>query len=78
MKGVKEVGAWWHSNMDVHSVIARGPFVSQTGFAVHMAISVTPKGGARMDMHEVCFYRVSKGKIIRAEFLSPVHGVAGF
>ena len=78
MKGVREVGAWWHSNMDVHSVIARGPFVSQTGFAVHLAISVTPKGGARMDMHEVCFYRVSKGKIIRAEFLSPVHGVAGF
>ncbi len=78
MKGVKEVGAWWHANMEVHSCTARGPFVSQTGFAVHMQISVTPKGGARMDMHEVCFYRVSKGKIVRAEFLSPAHGVAAF
>ncbi len=78
MKGVREVGAWWHANMEVHSCVARGPFVSQTGFAVHMQISVTPKGGARMDMHEVCFYRVSKGKIVRAEFLSPAHGVAAF
>ncbi|MDZ4829571.1 MAG: nuclear transport factor 2 family protein [Phycisphaerae bacterium] len=69
-KGVAEKNAWWYANFEVHSSQAEGPFVGATGFTVHFTLDATPKGGARMSSREVGVYTVSKGKIVREEFMA--------
>ncbi|MFO0826904.1 MAG: SnoaL-like domain-containing protein [Phycisphaerales bacterium] len=69
-KGIAEKNAWWYANFEVHSAQAEGPFVGATGFVVHFTVDVTPKNGQRMTSREVGVYTVSKGKIIREEFMS--------
>ena len=69
-KGIAEKNAWWYSNFEVHSAKADGPFVGATGFSVQFMLDCTPKGGQRMSSREIGVYTVSKGKIVREEFMS--------
>ena len=72
-KGVAEKNAWWTNTFEVHSAKAEGPFVGATGFSVHFTIETSAKAGQcagkRMAMKEIGVYTVSKGKIVREEFM---------
>jgi hypothetical protein len=69
-KGVAEKDAWWYASFEVHNAKAEGPFVGATGFTVHFSIETSPKGGGeRTAMREVGVFTVSKGKIVREEFM---------
>jgi hypothetical protein len=74
-KGVAEKNAWWYSTFEMHSAHAEGPFVGASGFAVHFTMEVSPRaGGDRMKSTEVGVYTVSKGKIVREEFMGTCGG----
>lgn len=74
-KGIDEKNAWWYGAFETHSAQAEGPFVGATGFTVHFTMEISPAGGGeRMKMREVGVYTVSKGKIVREEFMGLCSG----
>jgi hypothetical protein len=72
-RGVKAVDAknnGWMKTHIVHGASAEGPYVGSTGFSVRLAMDVEDTTtGQRMKMQEVGVYTVSKGKIVREEFM---------
>ena len=71
LAAVREKHAWWDANHDVHSAVAKGPFVGARAdqFVVEFAIDLTERGGARQQMEELGVYTVQNGQIVREEFL---------
>ncbi len=71
-KGLKSLQAkndWWYANHEPHSLMAEGPYVGATGFAVRYSMSFTPRGKQRIQMTEVGVYTVRDGKIVREEYM---------
>lgn len=71
-KGLKALHAkneWWYANHEPHSLLAEGPYVGATGFAVRYSMSFTPRGKQRIEMTEVGVYTVRDGKIVREEYM---------
>lgn len=72
-KGIDEKDEWWYGAFEMHSAKADGPYIGATGFAVHFVIEISPKhgdgAGQRTTMREIGVYTVSKGKIVREEFM---------
>lgn len=72
IEAVRQKGAWWEANHEVHGFEASGPFPHDDRFAVLMKLDVTPKVGPmanqRMQMEEVGIYTVRNGKISKEEF----------
>jgi hypothetical protein len=61
---------WWLNAMEVHSFIAKGPFVAHDRFVVQYDADVTEKNSKkRFQLSEVGVYTVKNGKIVREEFL---------
>lgn len=74
-KGVAEKNKWWYETFEMHSALAEGPYIGATGFTVHFSMEVSPRaGGERMKSTEVGVYTVSKGKIVREEFMGRCAG----
>jgi hypothetical protein len=74
-KGIAEKNKWWFETFDMHSGLAEGPYVGASGFAVRFTMEVSPRGGGeRMKSSEVGVYTVSKGKIVREEFMGMCQG----
>ncbi len=68
-EAVKEKGAWWFANHEVHGGTVEGPFVNGDQFAVHFKMDITPKQtGERTTMDEVGIYTVKDGKIVEERF----------
>jgi len=66
---VKQKGAWWVENHEVHSASAEGPYVNGDQFAVRFKFDITPKAtGERVTMDEVGLYTVKDGKITEERF----------
>lgn len=66
---VRQKGAWWQENHEVHGASVEGPFVNGDQFAVRFAYDLTPKStGKRVQMEEVGLYTASNGKIIEERF----------
>ena len=64
---------WWENAHEVHGLELKGPFPHSNGsFAVWMSLDCTasegPMAGQRMQMEEVCVYKVTDGKISQVEF----------
>lgn len=53
---------------EMHSVDVSEPLVATQSFIVLMKMDVTMKGEGRMQMAELCLYKVKDGKIISEEF----------
>jgi ketosteroid isomerase-like protein len=69
MDAVKQKGAWWQDNHDVHGSSAEGPFVNGDQFAVRLRYDLTPKStGKRVQMEEIGLYTVKDGKITEERF----------
>lgn len=53
---------------EYHELEVSDPIVAQNSFAVMMRMDMTMKGKGRMDMKELCLYKVKDGKISSEEF----------
>ena len=71
IEAVKQKGAWWEANHEIHGFAADGPFIGkrEDQFVVKFDLDVTPKGAERMQMTEVGLYTVKNDKIVQEEFL---------
>jgi ketosteroid isomerase-like protein len=56
----------------VHGGSVSEPAVAGNWFSVAMAMDVTMKGRGRMNMSEICVYRVRDGKIVHEQFFYDV------
>jgi hypothetical protein len=54
----------------MHSLAVSDPLVAGNAFSCQMAMDVTMKGQPRMQMSEICLYRVKDGKIISEQFFA--------
>jgi hypothetical protein len=52
----------------LHSTSVSDPLVAEQSFACVMRLDVTMKGQGRMNMAELCVYRVKDGKIVSEQF----------
>lgn len=52
----------------MHSITVSEPIVAGDVFACTMRLDMTMKGQGRMDMAELCVYRVKDGKIVSEQF----------
>lgn len=52
----------------VHSLSVSDPLVATNWFSCTMSMDVTMKGQPRMQMSELCLYRVADGKIASEQF----------
>ncbi len=69
-KNVDAKNADWMKDHAIHGASAEGPYVGATGFAVKFKMDVEVKATSkRIMMEEVGVYTVSKGKIVREEFM---------
>lgn len=74
-KACEGKNAWWYSMFEPLGGRAEGPYAGATGFAVKFEAHVREKAtGKETRMTEIGVYTVSKGKIVREEFL-PVAGM---
>ena len=53
----------------VHSISVSDPLVANESFACTMKMDMVMKGQGRMNMAELCIYKVKDGKIISEQFL---------
>ena len=66
---VKEKGAWWQANHEVHGGSVDGPYVNGDQFVVRFTMDVTPKAtGQRMTMDEIGIYTVEDANVVEARF----------
>lgn len=53
---------------EMHNIEISEPLIVTNSFAISLRMDVTMKEGGRMDMNELCVYKVKDGKIISEEF----------
>ncbi len=53
---------------EYHGASISEPLVAGSYFSVQMAMEVTFNNGHRVNMQEVCVYKVKKGKIVEEQF----------
>jgi len=56
----------------VHGGSVSEPVIADNWFSIAMAMDVTMKGRGRMNMSEICVYRVRNGKIVHEQFFYDV------
>ncbi len=59
---------WGKGVEQVHSSKLSDPVVAGDHFAVALEVDVTMKGMGRINMDEICVYKVRDGKIVRDQF----------
>jgi hypothetical protein len=69
LKAILEKGEKFDSMVDTsHSVSLSEPLVAGNSFAFTLNMDITMKGKGRMNMTELCVYKVKDGKIVSEEF----------
>ena len=70
LDAILEKGHKWSEMVtDYHGMSVSEPLVAGDTFALTMWMSVTMKEGGKMDMTELCLYKVKDGKIVSEEFM---------
>ena len=70
LDAILEKGHKWSEMVtDYHGMSVSEPLVAGDCFALTMWMSVTMKEGGKMDMTELCLYKVKDGKIVSEEFM---------
>ena len=68
-QAIKEKGEKWNEMVsETHNVEVSDPIVADNSFACSMRMDVTMKQHGRVDMTELCVYKVKDGKIIEEQF----------
>ena len=69
LEAIREKGRQFEASLEaVHSSFVSEPVVGGNWFSVAMGMDVTMKGVGRVDMKEICVYRVADGKITHEQF----------
>ena len=69
LAAMRKKSADWAAGVEqMHSMTAGDPIVAGNWFALPMSLDVTFKGQGRMQMDELCIYRVKNGKIVLEQF----------
>ena len=72
IEAVKQKGAWWYENHEIHESTATGPYAGlrDDQFVIRFNLDTTFKPtGERGAMEEVGLYTVKNGKVVQEEFL---------
>jgi hypothetical protein len=70
LDAILEKGHKWSAMVtEYHGMKVSDPLVAGDHFALTMWMSVTTKDMGKMDMTELCLYKVKDGKIISEEFM---------
>ena len=73
MPAIREKGRKWQAGIEaIHGGSVSDPVVAGDWFSVAMGIDATYKGMGRMDMQEICVFRVRDGKIVHEQFFYDV------
>lgn len=69
LDAVLEKGRKFQSMLEeIHSTTISAPIVAGNTFAFALQLDATMKGKGRMDMNEICVYKVKDGKIVSESF----------
>ena len=69
LDAIREKGRKWQESIEtIHGGSVGDPVVAGDWFSLAMAIDATYKGMGRMNMQEICVYRVRDGKIVHEQF----------
>ena len=69
LAAIKEKGEKWNAMVEEsHGITVSDPLVATNAFSITMRMDVTMKQHGRMDMTELCVYRVKDGKIVSEQF----------
>ncbi|MEJ7746418.1 MAG: nuclear transport factor 2 family protein [Luteimonas sp.] len=69
LPAIREKGREWKESIEMmHGGSISDPIVAGDWFSLVMGIDATYKGRGRMDMQEICVYRVRDGKIVHEQF----------
>ena len=70
---IREKGRKWQGSIEaIHGGSVSDPVIAGDWFSVAMGIDATYKGMGRMDMQEICVFRVREGKIVHEQFFYDV------
>jgi ketosteroid isomerase-like protein len=73
LDAIVEKGRKWQESIEtIHGGSVGDPVVAGDWFSVAMGIDATYKGMGRMDMQEICVYKVRDGKIVHEQFFYDV------
>ncbi|SFK53910.1 nuclear transport factor 2 family protein [Lysobacter sp. cf310] len=73
MEAIREKGRKFNESIEaMHGSSCSDPVVAGNWFSVSMHLDVTMKGMGRIDMSEICVYRVRDGKIVHEQFFYDV------
>ncbi|UHQ23074.1 nuclear transport factor 2 family protein [Lysobacter sp. 5GHs7-4] len=73
MDAIREKGRRFAESIEAyHGVSVSDPLIAENWFSVSMGLDVTMKGMGRIDMKEICVYRVKDGKIVHEQFFYDV------
>lgn len=73
MDAIREKGRKFNERVEaMHGSSVSDPVVAGNWFSISMSLDVTMKGMGRIDMSEICVYRVRDGKIVHEQFFYDV------
>lgn len=73
LAAIREKGRQFGESVEaMHGSSVSDPVVAGNWFSVAMHLDATFKGMGRVDMHEICVYRVRDGKIVHEQFFYDV------
>jgi hypothetical protein len=68
-EAMKKKGEAFNAEIEAfHSAYSTPSVVGGNYFSCAMGMDVTLKGAGRIEMHEVCVYKVENGKIVKEQF----------
>jgi hypothetical protein len=68
-EAMKQKGEAFNAEIEAfHSAYCTPSVIGGNHFSVGMGMEVTMKGAGRVDMHEICVYKVENGKIVKEQF----------
>ncbi len=68
-EAMKQKGEAFNAQIEeFHSAYTTPSVVGGNHFSCAMGSEVSLKGGGRVDMHEICVYKVDNGKIVKEQF----------
>ena len=73
LEAIYEKGRLFMAGVEaVHGTEVSDPVLANNWFSISLRLDVTMKGRGRVDMREICVYRVKDGKVVLEQFFYDV------
>lgn len=71
LEAIYEKGKKWNEMVEeMHGITVSDAIIAEHSFALTMRMELTMKAMGKIDMTEICVYKVKDGKIVQEEFFS--------